>query len=101
MKLADFVSKRKLSSNAKQAVGYLCGEAFVWVGLLLTLFGGTYSIYTGVAAFLCWVLFLVLIVRRELKLDIKALNDNARANPLISKRRDRGSYDYWDQIGRE
>jgi hypothetical protein len=98
MRLADFVPKRKLSlaDAAKQAVAYLCGEAFVWVGIFLTLLGGSYSIYIGLAALLCWGLFLVLIVRRALKLDIKALddpNDNPRANRLIANRREHGSSD--------
>jgi hypothetical protein len=38
-------------------------------------------------------------MRREFKLDIKALddpNDNPRANRLIGKRRERESYDYRD-----
>jgi hypothetical protein len=42
-------------------------------------------------------------LRREFKLDIEALdaNDNPRANRLIGKRRERGSYDYRDQGGRK
>jgi hypothetical protein len=51
----------------------------------------------GLAAFLSWVLFVTPMLRRELQLDIKALddpNDNPRANRLIGKRRERGSYDY-------
>jgi hypothetical protein len=88
--------KMSVADAAEGAVGLLCGEAFVWVGVLLTLLAGSYSTYMGAAALLCWVLFFVLIVRRELKRDIKALddpNDNPRANRLIGKRRERGSYD--------
>jgi hypothetical protein len=54
------------------------------------------SIYIGLAVFICWALIFVLIVRRELKLGVKALddpNDNPRANRLISNRRERGSFD--------
>jgi hypothetical protein len=86
----DFVPKRN-GNTAKVAVGFLCGEAFWWVGLFLTFLVGSYSTYMGVAAFLCWVLFLVLIVRRSLKLDIKALddpNDDPRAKRLIAGRDD-------------
>jgi hypothetical protein len=98
MRLADFASKRKqsLADAAKLAVGLFCGEAFWWVGFFLAVWGASYSIYVGLAVFLCWVLIFVLIVRRELKLDIKALddpNDNPRANRLIGKRSERGSYD--------
>src|SRR5690348_10864925 len=92
MRLADFVSKEELSSNAKLAVSYLCGEASVWVGVILTLLAGSYSIYLGVAAFLCWVLFFALIVRQALKLNVKALDD-PRANRLIANRREHGSSD--------
>jgi membrane protein implicated in regulation of membrane protease activity len=93
MRLVDFVPKRKMSlaDAAKLTVGLLCGEAFMWVGFFLILLAGSFSTYIGAATFLCWVLLLVLIVRRELKLDIKALdspNDNPRANRLIGKRRD-------------
>jgi hypothetical protein len=97
MRLADFVPKRKLPLAAKRATAYLGGEAFVWVGIFLILLGGSYSIFLGLAALiLCWGVFPVLIVRRALKLDIKALddpNDNPRANRLIANRRDHGSSD--------
>jgi hypothetical protein len=50
----------------------------------------------GVAMIVCGILFgflMFLLFLRELKLDIKALddpNDNPRANRLIADRRDRG-----------
>ena len=86
--------------EAEGTVAYLCSEGLLWGGGFLILLGGSHSSYievaVGVAVLLCWVLFFVLIVRRERKLDIKALddpNDNPRANRLIGKRRERGSYD--------
>jgi hypothetical protein len=68
MRLVDFVPKRKMSlaDAAKLTVGLLCGEAFMWVGFFLILLAGSFSTYIGAATFLCWVLLLVLIVRREL-----------------------------------
>lgn len=98
MRRADIVLKRKwsLADAAKLAVGSFFGEAFCWVGFFLAAWGARYSIYIGLAVFICWALILVLIVRRELKLDLKALddpNDNLRANRLIANRRERGSLD--------
>jgi hypothetical protein len=54
--------------------------------------GGPFPLL-GVATIVCGILFGFLIFLRELKLDIKALddpNDNPRANRLIADRRDRG-----------
>jgi len=36
----------------------------MWVGFGLVVWAGSYSIYLGVAVFLCLVLLLLLIVRR-------------------------------------
>jgi hypothetical protein len=98
MRRVDIVSKRNwsLTDAAKLAAGSVFGEAFCWVGFFLAAWGARYSIYIGLAVFICWALILVLIVRRELKLDLKALddpNDNPRANRLIANRRERGSFD--------
>ena len=71
----------------------------MWVGFGLVVLGGSFSIDLGAAVFLCLVLLLLLIARRELKSDIEALDDphdNPRANRLISKSRVPGSYDYRD-----
>jgi lysylphosphatidylglycerol synthetase-like protein (DUF2156 family) len=96
---------RENSADAAQtALGLLCGEVFAWGGVFLSLLAGSYSIYLGVAAFLCWVLLVVLFFRRGLKRDIEALddpNDNPRSNRLIGKSRERGSYHYRDSAGRE
>jgi len=54
--------------------------------------GGPFPLL-GVATIVCGILFGFLIFVRELKLDIKALDDpnnNPRANRLIADRRDRG-----------
>ncbi|MCP1844837.1 nitrate reductase gamma subunit [Bradyrhizobium sp. USDA 4524] len=88
MRLADFVAKRRPSfaDIATTAVAYVCGEAFGWAGAFLILLAGSISIYAGLAVLLCLALFVTLIVRRELKRDIRALddpNDNPRANRLI------------------
>src|SRR3954453_3128413 len=88
MRLADFNPKSNLSlaDRAKGAVAYVCGEGLFWVGFFLAVAGATYSIFAGLAVFLGWELLFVLIVRRELKQDIEALddpNDNLRANRLI------------------
>jgi len=39
-------------------------ESLMWVGFGLVVWAGSYSIYLGVAVFLCLVLLLLLIVRR-------------------------------------
>jgi hypothetical protein len=80
MRRADFVPKWKRSSNAKHALAYLCVEAPLWVGVILILEG---SFIRGAAVLLCWVLFLVLMLRRELKME------------LITDRPDRGSFFAW------
>jgi len=74
-------------------------ESLMWVSFFLIFWAGSYDTFLGLAVFLCWVLLLLLIVRRGLKNDIKALddpNDNPRSNRLIGKNRERGSYDYRD-----
>jgi hypothetical protein len=94
MRRPNIAPKRKPS--LADAAGLAVGEAFCWVGFFLAVWGAHYSIYLGLAVFLCWALIPVLIVRRELKLDVKALddpNDNPRANRLIANRRERGSFD--------
>ena len=81
------------------AVGYVASEAFLWGGLFLIYLAGSHDILLGVAAFLCWVLLLLWILRRWLKRDVEALddpNDNPRANRLIGRSRERGPYDYRD-----
>jgi hypothetical protein len=98
MRRPDNFSKRKpsLADAAKLAIGLFSGEAFYWVGFFLAAWGARYSIYIGLAVFICWVLIPVLIVRRELRLDIKALDDprdNRRASRLIAHRREGGSFD--------
>jgi hypothetical protein len=74
-------------------------ECLMWVGFFLISLAGSYDIFLGVAAFFCCVLLFLPIVRRALKSDIEAPddpNDNPRANRLIGKSRERGSYDYRD-----
>lgn len=82
--------------EAEGMVAYLCSEGLLWGGGFLILLGGSHSSYievaVGVAVLLCWLLFFVLIVRRELKLDLDVLDD-PNDNRLIGKRRERGSYD--------
>jgi len=85
MRRADFVPKRKqsLADAAKLAAGLFFAEAFLWIGLFLAVWGAIYSIYIGLAVFICWALVFVLIVQ-----DIKALddlNDNPHADRLIGK----------------
>jgi hypothetical protein len=85
-RLGSWVQEKKAD-----ALFYGCGDALIQFGFLLILWGGSYSIYIGVAAFLCWVLLLVLFFRRGLKRDIETLddpNDNPRANRLIGKHRE-------------
>jgi hypothetical protein len=74
-------------------------EPLLYVSFFSILWAGSYDTLLGLAVFLCWVLLLLLISRRALKSDIEALdvpNDNPRANRLIGKRRERGSYDDHD-----
>jgi hypothetical protein len=73
----DFVPKWKRSSNAKHALDYLCVEAPFWAGVILILEG---SLIRGAAVLLCWVVFFVLMLRRELKMQ------------LITDRPERGSF---------
>jgi drug/metabolite transporter (DMT)-like permease len=83
---------REKSADAAQ---YILFESLMWVGIGLVVGAGSYNIYFGVAVFLCLALLLFLIVRREFKSDIEALdgpNDNPRANRLIGKSREPGSY---------
>ncbi|UGA46507.1 hypothetical protein HU230_0010890 [Bradyrhizobium quebecense] len=88
MRLADFVpkAKRSFADAVTWAVAYVCAEAFGWAGGFLIVLAGSFSIYAGLAVLLCLALFVTLIVRRELKLDIRALDDpgdNPRANRLV------------------
>ncbi|MES5481966.1 hypothetical protein QMZ05_04350 [Bradyrhizobium sp. INPA03-11B] len=88
MRPTDFVPKGKQSfaDVVTWAVGYFCGEALGWAGVFLVLLAGSFNIWAGLAVLLCLALFVTLILRRELKLDIRALddpNDNPRANRLI------------------
>ncbi|GIQ73352.1 hypothetical protein [Bradyrhizobium sp. RD5-C2] len=93
MRLADFVPKRRQSWRkqswadiARLAVLQFCGEALGWLGILLIFLAGSVSIYAGLAALLCCALVPTLLLRREFRLDIEALddpNDNPRANRLI------------------
>ncbi|UGY02775.1 hypothetical protein [Bradyrhizobium quebecense] len=88
MRLADFVPKAKWSfaDAVTWAVACVCAEAFGWAGGFLIVLAGSFSIYAGLAVLLCLALFATLIVRRELKLDIRALDDpsdNPRANRLV------------------
>lgn len=100
------LGSRFRENSAEAAPYFLLNAAFeslMWVGFGLVVWAGSYSIYLGVAVFLCLVLSLLLLFRRELKRDIEALdypNDNPRANRLIGKSRERGSYDYRDQTDR-
>ena len=85
---ADFAKLPSAHRRAKWARAYFFGEALFWVGVFLAVWAARYDIYLGLGACLSWVLIFVLIVRRGLKLDIKALddpNDNPRANRLIGK----------------
>ncbi|MGY3588185.1 hypothetical protein ACVIGB_002856 [Bradyrhizobium sp. USDA 4341] len=78
--------KEGLRSNVQFMLVYVGVEAFVWVGAFLVALGCVFSVYLGLAVFICWALAPALLLRRELKLDIKALddpNDNPRANRLI------------------
>ncbi|TWC07002.1 hypothetical protein FBZ93_101293 [Bradyrhizobium macuxiense] len=88
MRPADFAPKGKQSfaDVVTWAVGYFCGEALGWASVFLVLLAGSFNIWAGLAVLLCLALLVTLILRRELKLDIGALddpNDNSRANRLI------------------
>ncbi|WP_050422071.1 hypothetical protein [Bradyrhizobium tropiciagri] len=88
MRLADFLAKRRPSfaEIATSVVAYACGEALVYAGAFLILLAGSFNIWAGLVVLLCCALLVTLIVRRELKLDIRALDDpsdNPRANRLI------------------
>jgi hypothetical protein len=82
--------------EAEGMLAYLCSEGLLWGGSLLIFLGGSHSSFievaVGVAVLSCWLLFFVLIVRRELKLDLDVLDD-PNDNRLIGKRRERRSYD--------
>ena len=67
-----------LADRAKGAIGYVCGEVFVWFGFCLAVWVATYSIYVGLAVFLAWMLFFVVMVLRELKRDVEAIKDPKR-----------------------
>ncbi|MFQ3457109.1 hypothetical protein PMN64_27880 [Bradyrhizobium sp. UFLA01-814] len=98
MRLADFVPKREHSWRkqswadiARLAVVQFCGEALGWVGIFLIFLAGSISIYAGLAALLCCALLVTLLLRREFRLDIEALddpNDNPRAKALIGNTSD-------------
>ncbi|HEX7920809.1 MAG TPA: hypothetical protein VF583_07640, partial [Bradyrhizobium sp.] len=77
MRLADFVPKRRLSwaEIARLAVLQFCGEALGWLGILLIFLAGSISIYAGLAALLCCALVPTLLLRREFRRDIEALDD--------------------------
>ncbi|WP_375780206.1 hypothetical protein ACE103_16010 [Bradyrhizobium sp. ma5] len=87
MRPATFKGKLRFSNQF--ALAYVGVEAFFWFGFfLVVVLGCSYSVYLGLAIFICWALTPALLFRRVLKLDIKALddpNDNPRANRLISK----------------
>jgi hypothetical protein len=71
------------------ALGYLCGEAIVWVPVGLAWLALGISIYLSVAIILCWVALLFLMFRQYLIRDIQALDDpkpNSRASRLIAGR---------------
>jgi MFS family permease len=95
--------KSRLGSRFREksvdAAQYFAFESLMWVGFGLVVWAGSYSISIGVAAFLCWVLLLVRLFRQGLKSDIEAPDDpsnNPRANRLIGKSGEPGSYDYRD-----
>jgi hypothetical protein len=69
MRTADFGPKWKRSSNAEYALDYLCVESPFWVGVILILES---SFVRGAAVLLCWALFLVLMFRRECKMQLNA-----------------------------
>jgi hypothetical protein len=71
------ISSPKWKLSSKDALDYLCVEAPFWVGVILILEG---SLMRGAAVLLCWALFFVLTLRRELKMQ------------LITDRRERGSF---------
>lgn len=86
MSSADF-AKRPLAERAKEARGYLLGEALMG-GFVLILWGASYNIYLGLAALLCWALLFGLIVRRALEREIEALggpDDDPRTSPLMRR----------------
>jgi divalent metal cation (Fe/Co/Zn/Cd) transporter len=103
----SLLGSRFREKSADAAQYFLLNAAFeslMWVGFGLVIWAGSYSIYLGVVVFLCLVLLLLLIMRRQLKNDIEALddpNDNPRANRLIGKSREPGSYHYRDYDGQE
>lgn len=75
MRLAAFSLKAKVPSKAEHVLVYLCFHVPLCVGYILILEGSL----IGAAIILCWAVFLVLIIRRELK------------HELIAGHRERGS----------
>ncbi|QOZ33167.1 hypothetical protein [Bradyrhizobium sp. CCBAU 53421] len=99
-RLGAWVQERPLADG----VHYAASEALLWGGLFLIYLASGYDIFMGVAVFLCWVPLLLWFLRRGLERDVEALddsNDSLRTNRLIGRGRERRSYDYRDQGGRE
>jgi hypothetical protein len=90
--------------KAEGMVAYLLNEGLLGGGSILILSGGSRSSYievaVGAAVLLCWLLFFVLIVRRELKLDLDVLDD-PNDNRLFGRRHERGSYHDRDEGERD
>ena len=104
--MADIVPQRKRwVEKARQAGLVVVCDPAACVCLIVVLGEGAFRLFghswihsslAWLAAFLCWVLFFVLIMRRALTLDIKALddpNDNPHASRLIADGRKAGSFD--------
>jgi hypothetical protein len=84
-----FQRKMSVADAAEGMVFQLCFEGSLWVGFFLIPLGGRYTII-GLALLFCSGLILFLVMRRESKPDIKALddpNDNPRATDPIPRLR--------------
>ena len=72
--------KRSLKDRAFDAVDYLCGEVFGWVSVGLVILTGRYSVFPGVAVFLCCMIFAVLMLRHFQALEDKKTIIPARSD---------------------
>ncbi|MBR0801128.1 hypothetical protein JQ615_37805 [Bradyrhizobium jicamae] len=111
----DIVSQKNLSraEKARWARLIVVCDPLGCFAIIFTLGAGAFRLFghslkagyiVGLAAFLCWVLFTVLTLQRELEPDIKALDhpgDDPRADRLIASRREHGSSGAIAELGKK
>jgi len=77
-------------------VGWVFVEPFGWLSFGLVVFSGRYSVFLGVAVFLCCGLFAVLMFRHFIQ-AVEDENENSPVNRLISNNsREQRAYNYRD-----